>query len=116
MRPMPRILEKEEKGSDGEKDNELSEPSDDEQEEEVNQEWVSDHATTFTAEVHAEFFRNVMKKYKVILEEWAFCQVKFIFALSFYNSHYFRLQTVAIQTSRWLDCWECRTYHATIIC
>ena len=81
MRPMLGILKKEEKGSDGEKDNELSEPSDDEQEEEANQERVLDYATTFTAEVHAEFFRNVMKRYKVILEEWAFCQVKFIFCI-----------------------------------
>ena len=54
----------------------------DEKEEELNQKRVLDDAKNFTAEVHAEFFHKVMKRYKFILEECAFCQVKFIFCIS----------------------------------
>ena len=68
MRPMAGLSEKEEKGRDDEND------SSDDNEEEVNQE-----ATTFTAEVHAEFFRDVMKSYDVELKDWALCQVKLHF-------------------------------------
>ena len=68
MRPMAGLSEKEEKGRDNEND------SSDDNEEEVNQE-----ATTFTAEVHAEFFRDVMKSYDVELKDWALCQVKLHF-------------------------------------
>ena len=75
MRPMPGIVEKEDKESD-EGDDEDNESSEDEEEGAANVEQMMGDATTFTAEVHAEFFRNVMKKYKVTLEEWALCQVK----------------------------------------
>ena len=81
MRLMPGIPKKEGKGSDWEKENELSKPFDDKQQGEVNQEQVLNHATTFTAEVHAEFFLNIMKRYKVILEEWAFFQDKLLYFL-----------------------------------
>ena len=65
MQPMAGLSKKEEKGRDNEND------SSDDNEEEVNQE-----ATTFTAEVHAEFFRDIMKSYNVELKDWALCQVK----------------------------------------
>ena len=68
MRPMAGLSEKEEKDRD---DNMENDSSDDNEEEEVNQE-----ATTFTAEVHAKFFRDVMKSYNVELKGWALCQVK----------------------------------------
>ena len=34
-------------------------------------------ATTFTAEVHANFFREVFRKYGLDVEKWAVCQVRF---------------------------------------
>lgn len=79
MRPMPGIVEKERKETD-EGEDEDNESSEDEEQGNVNvdQDQVIGDATTFTAEVHAEFFRNVMKKYKVRLEEWALCQVELL--------------------------------------
>ena len=77
MRPMPGIIEKEGKETDEDED-EDNESSEDEEQGNANVEQVIGDATTFTAEVHAEFFRNVMKKYKVTLEEWALCQVKLL--------------------------------------
>ena len=76
MRPMAGLSKKEEKDRD---DNMENDSSDDNEEEEVNQE-----ATTFTAEVHAKFFRDVMKSYDVELKDWALCQVKlhFIFCIN----------------------------------
>ena len=34
-------------------------------------------ATTFTAEVHANFFREVFRNYGLDVEKWAVCQVRF---------------------------------------
>ena len=38
---------------------------------------MDEEATEFTAEVHENFFREVLKSYGVILEDWAVCQVSF---------------------------------------
>ena len=72
MRPMCAISEEkeeeEEDGSDTDTNNEGG---------------LEEEATTFTAEVHANFFREVMKGYDIILEDWAICQVSPLFIMSY---------------------------------
>ena len=51
-----------------------------------------EYATTFTAEVHVKFFRELMQSYDLKLEEWAICQVSFsIFHHYFLVSYYFNI-------------------------
>ena len=112
MRPMAGILDK----NNEDLDDDLDSNSSEDEEEEVKQQHVPEEATTFTAEVHAEFFKDVMKKYNVVLEDWAVCQVSIlIFLFPFNNSHYLRSQTAAVQILRQLDSWEYPTYHAITI-
>ena len=49
----------------------------------TNKEDVEEEATTFTAEVHANFFREVMRSYDINLEDWAICQVSLFFIISY---------------------------------
>ena len=83
----------------GEGEKEEGSDSDEEEEDATGEE----EATSFTADVHAQFFRKVMKSYDVNLEDWAVCQVSLLFVTYiFYKSHYFsitsfRLQIVAAQ-------------------
>ena len=67
MRPMCGVAEEEEEGSGSDNDNEVK--------------GLDEEATNFTAEVHANFFREVMKSYGVTLEDWAVCQVSFLFEM-----------------------------------
>ena len=39
----------------------------------------SQEATSFTAEVHAKFFKDVLRSYNVTLDLWAVCQVSSLF-------------------------------------
>ena len=75
MRPMKRIV-----GEQGDSfdDNEMPELGkcvldDDENDDEDEEEEAE--ATNFTAEVHANFFREVFKKYDLDINQWPVCQV-----------------------------------------
>ena len=59
----------------GEGEKEEGSDCDTEEEDATGQE----EATSFTADVHAQFFRKVMKSYDVNLEDWAVCQVSLLF-------------------------------------
>ena len=81
MRPMAGISEKEETGADLNSDNDSSDDDEEGNEEGTNQNQEQQEATTFTAEVHAEFFTDVMKSYNVDIKDWVVCQVKLHFIL-----------------------------------
>ena len=67
MRPMCGVAEEEEEGSGSDNDNEVK--------------GLDEEATNFTVEVHANFFREVMKSYGVTLEDWAVFQVSLLFEM-----------------------------------
>ena len=75
MRPMKRIVGEERDSFDDDEMPKLTkcvlddDESDDEDEEEEAE------ATNFTAEVHANFFREVFKKYDLDINQWPVCQV-----------------------------------------
>ena len=80
IQPMAGISENEETDTDGNIENESSNDDEEENEEATNQ---NEEATLFTAEVHAEFFTNVMKSYSVDIKDWALYQVKLHFFFAF---------------------------------
>ena len=67
MRPMCGIAEEEDDDNGSEKD----------KFDERERTGMDEEATTFTAEVHENFFREVLKSYGIVLEDWAVCQVSF---------------------------------------
>ena len=82
MRPMCGVPEEGVKS-----DVDVLDSSDDEDEEEK-----TEYATTFTAEIHANFFTQVMQAYDHELEEWAICQVSFSIVEHFFLvSYYFTI-------------------------
>ena len=81
IRPMAGISEKEETNTDLNSGNDSSDDNEEGNEEGTNQNQEQQEATTFTAEVHAEFFTDVMKSYNVDIKDWAVCQVKLCFIL-----------------------------------
>ena len=79
MRPMCGVPEE---GPKNELD--VLDSSDDEDKEQKDE-----YATTFTAEIHANFFREVMQAYDLELEDWAICQVSFSLLNIYFVSYYF---------------------------
>ena len=74
MRPMSCVAE-EERYVDEDDDEFYDAAADDESaQDEMNV--ADDPATTFTAEVHANYFKEVMKGYGVDLKKWVVCQVR----------------------------------------
>ena len=45
----------------------------------IDSEEEEEEAMEFTSEVHANFFRDVFRKYNLKLEEWVVCQVSVLF-------------------------------------
>lgn len=56
---------------------ELNDEDEDEDDVDVVEVEEDNQATSFTAEVHANYFTEVLKAYGVELKEWAVCQVSF---------------------------------------
>ena len=82
MRPMCGVPEEGVKS-----DVDVLDSSDDEDEEDK-----TEYATTFTAEVHANFFKKTMEEYEQELHEWALCQVSFSIVEHFFLvSYYFNI-------------------------
>ena len=69
MRSMCGVSEEEEEGND----------SDSDKCDEIT--GLDKEATNFTVEVHANFFRDIIKSYGIMLEDWVVCQVSFLFEI-----------------------------------
>ena len=80
MRPMsaaPEQADEDKEINDGPPElEEINDEDEDDNEDEVEQE-EDNLATSFTAEVHANYFTEVLEAYGVELKEWAVCQVGF---------------------------------------
>ena len=80
MRPMSAAPEQgdgEEEIDDGPPALEVNDEDEDEDDVDVVEVEEDNQATSFTAEVHANYFTEVLQAYGVELKEWAVCQVSF---------------------------------------